>query len=81
MVIKVSYLWRFRKFPEKTLDPRYLRILMFLRDYGPVSSRVVAENLGYGEGFTRRALQFLRKSGAVEVFKASGKGLEDFGED
>ncbi len=77
----MAYLWRFLKFPESVSDPRYMRILIYLRNNGPCSSRELAETLGLGYGYTRRALQVLRRMGAVEVFLRPSRGLEDFGED
>ena len=77
----MSYLWRFRRVPEPGMDPRYVRILTYLRDHGPASSRDLADALGFSYGFTRKALQFLRRVGAVEVFFRPGKGLEEFGGD
>ena len=72
------YLWRFRRFPEKGIDPKHLRILLFLRSNGPHTSSDIARTLGYSMKFTRRALQLLRRIGAVEVYFKPSKGLEDY---
>jgi len=76
----LPYLWRFKKFPERVLDPRQLRILVFLRNNGPHTSGDIARTLGYSVQFTRRALQILRKMGAVEVYLKPTRSLEDYGE-
>lgn len=76
----MPYLWRFKKFPEGILDPRQLRILVFLRNNGPHTSGDIARTLGYSVQFTRRALQILRKMGAVEVYLKPTRSLEDYGE-
>ncbi|MCC6023337.1 MAG: transcriptional regulator [Thaumarchaeota archaeon] len=76
----MPYLWRFKKFPEGVLDPRQLRILVFLRNNGPHTSGDIARTLGYSVQFTRRALQILRKMGAVEVYLKPTRSLEDYGE-
>lgn len=76
----MPYLWRFKKFPEGVLDPRQLRILVFLRNNGPRTSGDIARTLGYSVQFTRRALQILRKMGAVEVYLKPTRSLEDYGE-
>jgi DNA-binding MarR family transcriptional regulator len=76
----LPYLWRFKKFPEGVLDPRQLRILVFLRNNGPHTSGDIARTLGYSVQFTRRALQILRKMGAVEVYLKPTRSLEDYGE-
>jgi DNA-binding MarR family transcriptional regulator len=76
----LPYLWRFKKFPEGILDPRQLRILVFLRNNGPHTSGDIARTLGYSVQFTRRALQILRKMGAVEVYLKPTRSLEDYGE-
>jgi DNA-binding MarR family transcriptional regulator len=76
----LPYLWRFKKFPEGVLDPRQLRILVFLRNNGPRTSGDIARTLGYSVQFTRRALQILRKMGAVEVYLKPTRSLEDYGE-
>ena len=72
------YLWRFRRFPEKGIDPKQLRILLFLRSNGPKTSGEIARTLGYSMKFTRRSLQILRRAGAVEVYFKPSKGLEDY---
>jgi len=61
-------------------NPRYMRILLYLKNHGPKPSSEIARTLGYSDGFTRRALQFLRRAGAVEVFWRPRKGLESFKE-
>lgn len=76
----MPYLWRFKKFPEGVLDPRQLRILVFLRNNGPHTSGDIARTLGYSVQFTRRALQILRKMGAVEVYLKPTRSLKDYGE-
>ena len=72
------YLWRFRRFPEKVIDPRCLRILLFLRNNGPHTSRDIARTLGYTLRFTQRSLQFLRRMGAVDVYLKPSRNLESF---
>ena len=75
---RLAYLWKFRKFPEKGVDPRHLRILLFLRNNGPHTSGEIARILGYSIKFTRRSLQYLRRIGAVDVYLKPSRGLEDF---
>ncbi|OYT44126.1 hypothetical protein B6U84_04730 [Candidatus Bathyarchaeota archaeon ex4484_40] len=53
----MTYLWKFKKFPEPGVNPRYIRILLYLKDNGPTSSRELAMNLGYSVKAMRRALQ------------------------
>lgn len=72
------YLWRFRRFPERGIDPRYLRILLFLRNNGPHTSRDIARTLGYTLRFTRRSLQLLRRMGAVDLYLRPSRDLESF---
>ncbi len=74
----MTYLWKFKKFPEPGVNPRYIRILLYLKDNGPTSSRELAMNLGYSVKAMRRALQFLRRIGAVEVIWRPKRGLEDY---
>jgi len=74
------YLWRFRRFPEKGVDPRSLRILLYLKNHGPHTSREIARTLGYSPNFIRKVLQHLRRLGAVEVYLKPSRGLEDFHE-
>jgi len=74
----LTYLWKFKKFPERLGDPRQMRILIYLKRNGPKPLREISRNLGYPKDFTRRALQLLRRMGAVEVFWKPGKGLEEF---
>jgi DNA-binding MarR family transcriptional regulator len=76
----LPYLWRFKKFPEGIVDPKQLRILVFLKDDGPHSSGEIASVLGYSVRFTRRALQILRRMGAVEVYLKPSRSLEDYGD-
>ncbi len=75
----MPYLWKFKKFPEGVVDPRQLRILIFLRNNGPHASSEIARTLGYPVKFTRKTLQLLRRMGAVEVYLKPGKSLEDYG--
>ena len=75
----MTYLWKFKKFPERLGDPRQMRILIYLKRNGPKTLKEISRNLGYPKDFTRRALQLLRRMGAVEVFWKPGKGLEEFG--
>ncbi len=72
------YLWSFRRFPDKGIDPRHMRILLFLKNNGPHTSREIARTLGYAPRFTQRSLQLLRKLGAVEVHLKPSRGLENF---
>lgn len=74
----MPYIWRFRKFPESAVDPKQLRILIFLKNEGPHTSSEIARVLGYSVKFTRRALQILRKMGAVEVYLKPSRSLEDY---
>ncbi len=74
----MPYLWRFRRFPDRGVDPRQLRILIFLRNNGPHTSREIARILGYSPRFIQRTLQYLRRIGAVEVYLKPSRGLEDF---
>lgn len=76
----MTYLWIFRKFPEGGIDPRQLRILLFLKNDGPHTSLEIAKSLGYSVKYTRRALQLLRRMGAVEVYLKPSKGLDSFDE-
>ena len=78
--MRLVYLWKFRRFPEKSVDPRHLRILLFLKNNGPHTSGEIAHTLGYSMKFTRRSLQLLRRMGAVEVYLKPRKGLEDYEE-
>ena len=75
----MPYLWRFKKFPEGVSDPKQLRILVFLKNNGPHTSSEIARTLGYSVQFTRRALQILRRMGAVEVYLKPSRSLEDYG--
>lgn len=74
----MGYIWRFKRFPEAGIDPRYMRILVYLRNNGPRSSRELAGTLGMSIQFTRRALQVLRRMGSVDVVWRPSRGLEDF---
>lgn len=76
----MPYLWRFKKFPEGFMDPKQLRMLVFLKNNGPHTSGEIARVLGYSVKFTRKTLQILRKMGAVEVYLRPGRSLEDYGE-
>jgi len=76
----LPYIWRFKRLPEGVLDPRQLRILVFLKNNGPHTSSEIARTLGYSVQFTRRALQILRRMGAVEVYLKPSRSLEDYGE-
>ncbi|MEM2593000.1 MAG: ArsR family transcriptional regulator [Thermofilaceae archaeon] len=76
----MPYFWRFKRFPEGPLDPRQLRILVFLRSSGPHTSSEIAHALGYPVKFTRKTLQTLRRMGAVEVYLKPSRSLEDYGE-
>ena len=76
----MPYLWRFKRFPEGVLDPKQLRILVFLKNNGPHTSSEIARTLGYSVQFTRRALQILRRMGAVEVYLKPSRSLEDYDE-
>jgi len=75
---EMVYFWRFRRFPAGNVDPRHIRILLFLKNHGPHTSSDIARTLGYSAKFTRRSLQFLRKAGAVEVYFKPSRGLESF---
>ncbi|MCS7132920.1 MAG: winged helix-turn-helix transcriptional regulator [Nitrososphaeria archaeon] len=72
------YLWVFRRFPEESIDPSHLRILIFLKNNGPHTSREIARKLGYSVKYTRSALQLLRRIGAVEVYLKPERGLDSF---
>ncbi|RLG01061.1 MAG: hypothetical protein DRN49_02135 [Thaumarchaeota archaeon] len=74
----LTYLWKFKKFPERLGDPRHMRILIYLKRNGPKTLKEISRDLGYPRDFTRRTLQLLRRMGAVEVFWKPGKGLEEF---
>ncbi|MCD6536400.1 MAG: HTH domain-containing protein [Thaumarchaeota archaeon] len=76
--VSLVYVWIFRRFPEGNIDPRQLRILLFLKNNGPHTSGEIARTLGYSAKYTRRALQFLRRIGAVDVYLKPRRGLEDF---
>jgi len=72
------YIWSFRRFPDRGIDPKHMRILLFLKNNGPHTSREIARTLGYTLRFTQRSLQLLRRIGAVEVHLQPGRGLEDY---
>lgn len=74
------YVWRFRKFPETMIEPEYMRILLYLKNNGPGSSREIAKTLGYKAKTIRRILQHLRKIGLVDVVWIPRKTLEDYNE-
>ncbi|MEM3397870.1 MAG: MarR family transcriptional regulator [Nitrososphaerota archaeon] len=74
------YLWRFRKFPDTTIPPEYMRILMYLRNNGPKSSREIAKTLGLKPRTIRRILQHLKRIGSVDVVLRPKRTLEDYNE-
>lgn len=74
------YLWRFKKFPESVTNPRYMRILLYLRVNGPKSSRELAKIFNLKPGSMRKVLQHLRKLGLVEVVFIPRESLEYFNE-
>lgn len=80
-VLKLVYIWIFRRFPEGNIDPRQLRILLFLKNNGPHTSVKIARSLGYSLKYTRRTLQLLRRMGAVEVYLKPRRGLDSFTKD
>lgn len=74
------YIWRFRKFPETIVEPEYIRILIYLKNNGPKSSREIAKTLGLKPKKVRRILQHLGRIGLVDVVWIPKKTLEDYNE-
>ncbi|MCS7125844.1 MAG: helix-turn-helix domain-containing protein [Aigarchaeota archaeon] len=74
------YIWRFKKFPESATNPRYMRILLYLKVNGPKSSKELAKIFNLKPESMRRVLQHLRKLGLVEVVLIPRESLEYFNE-
>lgn len=74
------YVWRFRRFPNETLSPENMRILLYLKRHGPQTSRDLAKAFSVKPKTIRRTLQHLRRLGFVEVVWIPSKTLEDYNE-
>lgn len=75
------YVWRFIRFPEKTTRPEYMRILLYLKNNGPMTSRELAKTFSIKPNTIRKMLQHLRRLGLVEAVWIPSKTLEDYAED
>ncbi len=74
------YVWRFRKFPDKTVSPENMRILLYLKRNGPQTSRDLAKAFSLQPKTIRKTLQHLRRLGFVEVVWIPSKTLEEYDE-
>ncbi|MEM0079843.1 MAG: ArsR family transcriptional regulator [Nitrososphaerota archaeon] len=75
------YLWKFKKFPQEPVNQHYIKILLYLKNNGPKSSKELVEKLNYKPKTISRILQNLRKYGFVEVVWVPKKTLKDYSQE